>query len=141
MGRGNGSNSGLGQRLRQARIEAGLTQKQAGEAIGVDPNTIYSYETDRVNPSGPALRSLAHAYNKPMEWFFADKEKAGSEEFSPLTPEQVEANLDLVLSAPMIALRAAADDLDDDAIADIADYIRFVREREERRRCERQGEG
>ena len=75
MGRGDGSNSGLGQRLKQARVEAGLTQRQAGQAIGVDPNTIYSYEADRVNPSGPALRSLGHAYDKPYEWFFGEEEK------------------------------------------------------------------
>ncbi len=75
MGRGDGSNSGLGQRLKQARVEAGLTQKEAGQAIWVDPNTIYSYETDRVNPSGPALRSLVHAYDKPYEWFFGKEEK------------------------------------------------------------------
>ena len=75
MGRGDGSNSGLGQRLKQARVEAGLTQKEAGQAIGVDPNTIYSYETDRVNPSGPALRSLVHAYDKPMEWFFGEEDE------------------------------------------------------------------
>ena len=75
MGRGDGSNSGLGQRLKQARVEAGLTQKEAGQAIGVDPNTIYSYETDRVNPSGPALRSLVHAYNKPVEWFYGEEDE------------------------------------------------------------------
>ncbi len=79
MGRGDGSNRGLGQRLKQARVEAGLTQKEAGQAIGVDPNTIYSYETDRVNPSGPALRSLAHAYNKPMEWFFGEEDEPQGE--------------------------------------------------------------
>ena len=82
MGRGDESNKGLGQRLKQARIEAGLTQKNAGESIGVDPHTIYSYETDRVNPSGPALRSLAHAYDKPVEWFF------GEEEEPEATPEE-----------------------------------------------------
>ena len=73
MGRGDESNKGLGQRLKQARIEAGLTQKNAGESIGVDPHTIYSYETDRVNPSGPALRSLGHAYDKPYEWFYGEE--------------------------------------------------------------------
>ena len=82
MGRGDESNKGLGQRLKQARIEACLTQKNAGESIGVDPHTIYSYETDRVNPSGPALRSLAHAYDKPVEWFF------GEEEEPEATPEE-----------------------------------------------------
>ena len=212
MGRGDGSNSGLGQRLKQARVEAGLTQKEAGQAIGVDPNTIYSYETDRVNPSGPALRSLAHAYDKPMEWFFGEEADRSADskdaarppglppvsvcrrlrqartglempiedaahlaglvtqmlrryetrqrelpesvlstlaeiynrsvdwfweddpEFPPLTPEEIAANRELVMSEPMLALRAASADLDDEDMADIADYIRFVRDRDRRRR-------
>ena len=97
MGRGDKSNKGLGQRLKQARLEAGLTQKAAGESIGVDPHTIYSYETDRVNPSGPAMRSLAHAYNKPVEWFF------GEEEEPEATPENSEEN-DIDIMDPSLRL-------------------------------------
>ena len=97
MGRGDKSNKGLGQRLTQARLEAGLTQKAAGESIGVDPHTIYSYETDRVNPSGPAMRSLAHAYNKPVEWFF------GEEEEPEPTPENSEEN-DIDIMDPSLRL-------------------------------------
>lgn len=97
MGRGDKSNKGLGQRLKQARLEAGLTQKAAGESIGVDPHTIYSYETDRVNPSGPAMRSLAHAYNKPVEWFF------GEEEEPEPTPENSEEN-DIDIMDPSLRL-------------------------------------
>ena len=88
------------------------------------------------------MHALATCYGKPVEWFFEEEdEEPVIEEFPPLTPEEIEANRLLVMSAPMLALRSAADDLDDDAMADIADYIRFVREREERRRRERQGEG
>ena len=76
-----------------------------------------------------------------MDWFFGEDERTTHEEFPPLTPEQIEANRELVMSAPMLALRAAVDDLDNDAMADIADYIRYVQEREERRRRERKGEG
>ena len=131
----------FGARLQEARNNTSLTQEDVADKLTVSTQTVRNWEAGRTEPSRSDKERLASLYNKPVEWFFADKEKAGSEEFSPLTPEQVEANLDLVLSAPMIALRAAADDLDDDAIADIADYIRFVREREERRRRERQGEG
>ena len=64
-----------------------------------------------------------------MDWFWED-----DPEFPPLTPEEIAANRELVMSEPMLALRAASADLDDEDMADIADYIRFVRGRERRRR-------
>ena len=70
MSRGDGSNWRLGQRLKEARLVSGMTQRQAAEAIGVDPNTIYSYEANRVNPSGPALHALSAVYGKSVEWLY-----------------------------------------------------------------------
>ena len=72
MGRGNADNSqipGLAQRLKQARREAGLKQREAARAIGVDPNTIWRYENDRLNPSNLALLALAYTYGKSIGWF------------------------------------------------------------------------
>ena len=63
----NGNN--LAVRLRRARLETGLTQQKAGEAIGVDPNTIARYEAGRLKPSSTALTLLCQIYEKPIEWF------------------------------------------------------------------------
>ena len=132
MGRGDGSNSGLGQRLKQARVGAGLTQRQAGQAIGVDPNTIYSYETDRVNPSGPALHSLAHAYDKHYEWFFGEGDQRQPEPESKAEQLPIEADRELVMNEASLALRSTGKELSDEAIRSIADFIRFVHEKERR---------
>ena len=72
MGRGNTDNAqipGLAQRLKDARREAGLKQREAAKAIGVDPNTIWRYENDRLNPSNSALLALSYTYGKPVGWF------------------------------------------------------------------------
>ena len=121
-------------RLKLARLEAGLTLEKAAEALGTDLNTIWRYEAGRHKPPGPTLHGLAGLYRRPVAWFFNEEDS----EFPPLTPEEIEANRELVMSEPMLALRATRAELSDEAMADIADYIRFVHEREERRKRERQ---
>ena len=72
MGRGNTDNSlipGLAQRLKDARRDAGFNQREAAKAIGVDPNTIWRYENNRLNPSNSALLALSYTYGKPIGWF------------------------------------------------------------------------
>ena len=72
MGRGNADNSmipGLAQRLKAARNEAGFNQREAAKAIGVDPNTIWRYENDRLNPSNSALLAMSYTYGKSVDWF------------------------------------------------------------------------
>ena len=71
MGRGNADNSmipGLAQRLKTARNEAGFNQREAAKAIGVDPNTIWRYENDRLNPSNSALLAMSYTYRKAISW-------------------------------------------------------------------------
>ena len=62
-------------RLKQSRLQAGLTLQQAAEAVGTDLNSIWRYEAGRHRPSGPALHALANLYNKPVEWFFGGQEE------------------------------------------------------------------
>ena len=62
-------------RLKEARVQAGLTLQQAAEAVGTDLNSIWRYEAGRHRPSGPALHALANVYGKPVEWFFGEEEE------------------------------------------------------------------
>ena len=62
-------------RLKEARVQAGLTLQQAAEAVGTDLNSIWRYEAGRHRPSGPALHALANVYGKSVEWFFGEEEE------------------------------------------------------------------
>ena len=126
-------NTRLAKRLREARLLTEMTMEAVADAIDTSATTIWRYEAGQRRPSGPTLHALASVYSRPIEWFFGE----GDSEFPPLIPEQIEANRELVMSEPMLALRAASANLDDDDMADIADYIRFVQDREKRRRRER----
>ena len=128
----------LGDRLREARLQKGLTLERAAEQIGVKLNTVWRYEKGEIQPSEPVLRLCSQVYERTIEWFL------GQDEFpTQKTSGDLRAMTDreIIMSEPMVALRTARPDLSEDAMADIADYIKFVHEREQRRRRERQGEG
>ena len=121
----------LRERLRLAREHRGWTQQEAGDRAGVSANMIYMYEAGQRKPSTLALKGLAALYAKPVDWFYGNEE----EDSDP----QLEADLELVMNEASLALRAASGQLSPEAIRSIADYIRFVHEREERERRESAG--
>lgn len=68
----------LGDRIRQARREAGLTAEQMAPLIGVTLATIYRHETGKTKQIGFArLVRIAEVTGKPLSWFFTDN---GNEE-------------------------------------------------------------
>src|SRR3954471_20781409 len=66
---------GLGDRIRQARIEAGLTQDQLAELVGVGMRQIQYYEAGESDPYRK-LRQIAEATGKPIEWLLRGDEDA-----------------------------------------------------------------
>ena len=46
-------------KLKEKRIQKGLTQEELGRAVGVSYRTIYQYETGRREPKLKILRALA----------------------------------------------------------------------------------
>ena len=72
-----------------------------------------------------ALRGLAALYGKPVEWFYGEADD---------DPEQssIEADRELVMNEASLALRSTGKELSDEAIRSIADFIRFVHEKERR---------
>ena len=127
-------NTKLGERLREARRAKRMTLDMIANALDSSSPTISRYEEGQQRPSEPILRALANLYDRSVEWLLGEDDSG----FPPLTPEEIKTNRELVMSVPNLALRATTENLSDEAIADIADYIRFVNEREERRRRERQ---
>ncbi len=55
------------QRVREARREAGLTQEEMAELIGVRPRTYQNYERDRV--PFRLLGRIAEVTGRDQEWF------------------------------------------------------------------------
>lgn len=75
----------IGALLKQARKDAGLTQKQLGEKCGMADSAIRKYESGRVVPKLETLQKLATALGQDVSMFLPTKgEDAG--EYSLLEP-------------------------------------------------------
>lgn len=60
----------LKNRLREARTEAGMSQGQLAETVGVSRNTISSIETGQFNPTAKLALILCIALDRKFEELF-----------------------------------------------------------------------
>ena len=81
--------SEFGKRLKEARLEAGLTLTEAARRAGVELTSVWRYENSHREPSAHVIYALARVYRKSMEWFYG-------EELSP----EAEALIELGISHP-----------------------------------------
>ena len=72
-----------------------------------------------------------------MEWFLGEETEPEDLPPDPKLDPEYQADLELVMNEASLALRQVSDRLSPEAIKSIADYIRFVDEREERERAVR----
>ena len=68
------------ERIRQARLELGLSQGQVSERTGLTQTSLSRYETGAANPSEPSLRLLASIYGRKYEWFYGEEIEPTEEE-------------------------------------------------------------
>jgi len=62
----------LGVLIKDARLSAGKTMKECGEAIGVSGSTISSYERGKSSPSLPEIEMLSYFLKIPIGRFWKD---------------------------------------------------------------------
>lgn len=63
----------IGERIRKARIEAGLSQDELGRLYGVRGPSIVNIEKGRTKLDIGRLEVFAGILGKPVEWFLSDK--------------------------------------------------------------------
>lgn len=70
--------SPIAKRLKEARLEAGLSQKSLGIAAGIDEFTasarMNQYETGKHTPDYSSLASIAKVLKVPVAYFYADSD-------------------------------------------------------------------
>jgi len=61
----------IGERIKKARLQNGLSQVELAEAANVSQPTVANWETDSHAPRQPALLKLAEILNSSPQWFLA----------------------------------------------------------------------
>lgn len=73
------SSSPISKRLKEARLAAGLSQKNLGIAAGIDEFSasarMNQYETGKHTPDYLTLRRIAKVLKVPVAYFFADSDE------------------------------------------------------------------
>ena len=62
----------IGERIKEQRIKAGLTQKQLGERIGVSGSAIGQFEKKDSMPNSKTLKKISEALNIPPSYLWGD---------------------------------------------------------------------
>lgn len=81
----------VGHRIREARLERELTQAKAGEYIGAPLGRTWSVQAVSAAERGhrdftaEELVALAHAFDRPIAWFFQAPDDAETIELPALT--------------------------------------------------------
>lgn len=68
--------SELQERVRRAREEAHLSQKELGDFIGVSDKSVSAYEQGRSTPPFEKLRKIATFTNRPITFFTEEEPNA-----------------------------------------------------------------
>jgi transcriptional regulator with XRE-family HTH domain len=96
----------IGRRIREARVHAGLTQKDLAERVGVAFQQLQKYETARNRVSGSRLWMIANALNIPVPSLLpvSDEEVP---EADPLETWNVALMQDILNLEPDVRLKVA----------------------------------
>lgn len=74
----------IGQRLKEARLQRGMTQPELAEAVGVTKGAIGNYETDLSSPKEPILIKLMEVLRIDANYLYQDYITSAS----PLSPDE-----------------------------------------------------
>ena len=79
----------FGERLKELRQAAGLTQKQLADKIWVTKASISYYEQSERNPSPEVLMKLANAFHVTTDYLLGIEDKQIYIDVSDLLPEDI----------------------------------------------------
>ena len=70
--------SEIGQKIKELRKKARLSQEELGNAIGISRQSVTAWETGKAEPDGYNVRALAEALNTTAAYLLGEAEPADS---------------------------------------------------------------
>lgn len=107
-------------RIKQARKEAGLSQTEMAELLGVIARTVQNYENDHV-PWG-RIRDIAEITAKPTRWLLHGDDAGDTEQAAEIQRAlgQLESRLDQIWDLLSAEAPGAGEDPPGEVVADVA---------------------
>ncbi|MGE3173043.1 MAG: helix-turn-helix transcriptional regulator [Planctomycetota bacterium] len=62
----------MAQRLREARLKAGLSQEEVALRIGSTPRSLTRWENGECDPGFVSVRAMARLYSVSLDWIAGD---------------------------------------------------------------------
>lgn len=125
----------IGENIRLARKQAGLTQKALSELTGIAEPTIRRYEANKLNPKIETVTKIARAmglYASDLipdgQWALIDMNNAFVQEKAPTSEGERSVSDDDI----KFALFGDAE-IDDELYEEVKAFARFAKERKEKR--------
>jgi transcriptional regulator with XRE-family HTH domain len=75
----------LGERIRQLRLEKGLTQEEFGKLFGVTKYSISLYESNKNSPNDDIKKKIAEHFNVSIDWLMGTSDIRNREINNKLT--------------------------------------------------------
>ena len=110
----------MGKRIQKAREEAGLSQEELASLMGCTQAALSNYELGKRRLYLANLAQLARILNKPINYFLEEPEDIKE---APQPPEPFNDTITAI-----IGLLA---ELPEEELADILDFVRWRRDRQE----------
>lgn len=82
----------IGRRARQARKEAGLSQGDLADKLGISAQQIQKFETGKNRISAKTLYLMSQMFDKPLNWFFNEFDDAANDDYDTTMPQAVASN-------------------------------------------------
>lgn len=109
----------IGNRIKNARLKVGLTQRQVSDLLRVSAHAVWSWEAGKMKPTPEHLVELAHHFEVSVDWL--------------LGRDVVENQ---ILEETDVSFRNAISGLPMEDLESIREFIQFVREQRRRKRVE-----
>ena len=106
----------IGQRIRELRIEAGMTQQELAEKIRISKPNISKYENDQIEPNAALLASIADLFHTTSDYLLCisderNKPSAAAPKADDGLSEKDEKDISRTLSETLSRLEEAQDGL------------------------------
>lgn len=118
----------FGKKLKKARNELGMTQKQLAKKIGIKRTTVAGYESEGKMPPYNTLIKIAQTLNCSLDYLLGYKEKNNSDKSEHLNPEIIYLAKKISKRKELKLLLKETEDLNPNSIKRIIKIIGLIKE-------------